>query len=140
MNLKRLYGQYKRLFKKEKKQGNIQNGVRQDTYKEFEYDMADPNYGSIKKILDAQRNVKQENKAKVWQQYKKMIKDEQLKAGTQTSQAGTYWGNTQTQQDGLKYHRTFSGLMKDRNAVHYIIAHRISSGEDEREVLADFGY
>lgn len=140
MNLKTLYGQYKRHFKNEKKQGNIKNGVHQDTYKEFEADMKNPNYGSVKKILDEQRNVKQKNKKKVWQEYKKMIKEEQLKAGQQTNQQGTYWGGTKPGKSGLGYHRTFSGLMKDRDAVHFIIANRIGNGEDAKDVLADFGY
>lgn len=140
MNIKKLYGQYKRHFQNEKKNGNIQNGVRQDTFKEFQHDMADPEYGSIKNILDAQRIVKQENKAKVWREYKKMLKEEQLKPGNQTTQNNTYWGGNKESVTGVGYHRTFTGLMRDRDAVHFIIAHRIENGEDSRDVLADFGY
>lgn len=141
MNLKTLYGQYKRLFQAEKKINNIKNDVRQDTYKEFVQDMADPTYGgSIKKILDQQRNVKPEERKALWKKYRKILKEEQLKPGQQTQQAGTYWGETSYGKNGLGYHRTFSGLMRDRHAQHFVIAYRIEHGEDKREVLADFGY
>lgn len=141
MNIKTLYGQYKALFKKEKKIGNIDGGMRQETFKQFENDMKDPNFGSVAKILDAQRYVKKDQKAQLWKDYQKIVKEQKLKPGQRISQKGTYWGETETAIDGLRYHRTFSGLLTDERYVkHCVIAYRLAHGEDKKEVLADYGY
>lgn len=119
MNTKTLYGQYKYLYRKERKQFNIKRDMHQLTYKQFVRVIAEPETDSIKKILDAQRLIKQENKAKKWREYQKLLKDK----------------NTT-----LKKHKTFKSYMRDRATFAATIAERIRNGEDRKDVLADYGY
>lgn len=120
MNTKTLYGQYKYLYRKERKQFNIKRDMHQLTYKQFKMVIAEPETDSIKKILDAQRLIKQEDKAKRWREYKKLLKNKDNTA--------------------LKPHKTFKAFMRDRATFASIIAERIRNGEDRKSVLADYGY
>lgn len=120
MNTKTLYGQYKYLYRKERKQYNIKNDMRQLTYKQFKVIIAEPETNTVKKILDKERLIKQEEKAKKWREYKAMLKSKKNPA--------------------IKAHRTFKAYMRDRATFANIIAERIKNGEDRKAVLADYGY
>lgn len=40
----------------------------------------------------------------------------------------------------LGYHYNINGLLHDRYALHFMIAFRIDAGEEQKSVLADYGY
>lgn len=141
------YGLYKKIFKQERAIGNIKNGVRMSTFKEFKEDMKEYN-NNIVAILNEQRMLTPELKKKVWRDYKKFRK-QNLKPGDYTIQEGTYWGGTSKSQseniagydvEGLDYHTSLSGLLHDKHAVHFLISRRIADGENQKDVLAEYGY
>lgn len=134
------YGQYKKLFQKEKKIHNIKNNVRQLTRKQFEAVIKEAETNSIKKIL-AKQTILATAKLKkdTLKRYNKAIKAN-LKPGDFAIYDDTYFGENNEETEGLGYHRTLSGLLKDRDAVHFLISDRIIAGEDRYDVLADFGY
>lgn len=135
-NIKTGYGNYKRWFQYEKKHGNIKNGVRQLTLKDFklmnESGVTTTEILNMQKMISGGYKVKQ----KTWKAYKKL----KLKADESLVQEGTWFGRGSQNEAGLSYHRTLSGLMKDKHALHFLISLRTVEEGDRKEVLADYGY
>ena len=131
------YENYRQKFYAEKKIGNVKQGVRVLTPNQ--YRRATKEGITDRKILNAQTMLHSKREKKdVWKQYKKVRKE--FERGETLTQEGTYFGENYEEDEGLSYHYNLSGLLKDKDALHFIIAYRLQEGEDREEVLADYGY
>jgi hypothetical protein len=131
------YENYRRKFYDQKKEGNIKQGVRVLTINQ--YKRARKESLNDTKILKAQTILhSKKEKREIWSQYKRIRKS--YKRGETLDQEGTYFGETYESEEGLAYHYNLSGLMKDKDALHFMISFRIAEGEERKEVLADYGY
>lgn len=82
-----------------------------------------------------------EQERKVWKEYKFMRKFYSRGETIDTNvEHFTSEGDTETENLELGYHYNLSGLLHDRYAIHFMIAFRIDSGEEQKSVLADYGY
>jgi len=132
-----VYERYREKFYREKRQGNVKQGVRVLTPNQ--YRRARKENLSDTKILNAQTMLHgQKEKKEVWRQYKKIRK--KIERGETLEQEGTYFGESYEDEEGLSYHYNISGLLKDKDAIHMLISARIMEGEDRVEVLSDYGY
>lgn len=138
------YKKYVEAFKNEKKENNIQNGVRQLTYNQYKI-VRNKDKLSNKEILAKQTKLATEaQKRKLLKEYRKYA----LKPGEKAVFDNTYWGHTWAKTneenefgtEGFGYHRTLSGILGDGHAMHFLIAGRILQGEDRATVLDDYGY
>ena len=151
---RRGYRSYVAMFRAEKKIGNIKEGVRQLTYKQYfqireiekkstankvntEILFGD-NTSELRKARQAILTPK--NKIKFWKDYLETRVG--LKPGQINIIDNSFFGDTidGIEEEGNKYHRTLSGLMHDKYQLHFIISDRILSGEDRDLVLEDYGY
>ena len=144
------YENYRRKFYAEKKIGNVKQGVRVLTVKQ--YRNAKKKGLSDKKILNAQTMLHSKaEKRRVWNEYRRItrkrisrgesiIMEDTYFGGSKGSIFGEYEEGTEEDIEGLSYHYNLSGLLKDKDAIHYLISYRIMEGEEREEVLADYGY
>ena len=135
------YEAYRRKFYAEKKLGNVKQGVRVLTANQ--YRRAKKEGLSDTKILKAQTMLHgQAEKKAFWREYKKLKK--RISRGESIILEDTYFGGAYDEDseeiEGLSYHYNLSGLLKDKDAMHFLISYRIMNGEDREEVLADYGY
>lgn len=136
------YDTYRRKFYAEKKIGNTKQGVRVLTAKQ--YRRAKKERLSDTKILESQTMLHgQAEKKAFWREYKKIKK--RISRGETVILEDTYFGSAYDEEsdeiEGLSYHYNLSGLLKDKDAIHFIISFRIKfQGEKREEVLADYGY
>lgn len=131
------YQVYRQKFYAEKKIGNVKQGVRVLTSNQYrtarKKKMNDTSILKAQTLLHSKRE-----KDYVWREYKKIKKT--YSRGETIEQEGTYFGETYEEDEGLSYHYSLSGLLKDKDAIHFMISFRINDGEDRAEVLADYGY
>lgn len=131
------YQVYRQKFYAEKKIGNVKQGVRVLTANQYrrarKEKMNDTSILKAQTLLHSKRE-----KDYVWREYKKIKKT--YSRGETIEQEGTYFGETYEDDEGLSYHYSLSGLLKDKDAIHFMISFRINDGEDRAEVLADYGY
>lgn len=131
------YQVYRQKFYAEKKIGNVKQGVRVLTANQYrrarKKKMNDTSILKAQTLLHSKRE-----KDYVWREYKKIKKT--YSRGETIEQEGTYFGETYEDDEGLSYHYSLSGLLKDKDAIHFMISFRINDGEDRAEVLADYGY
>lgn len=133
----KVYEAYRQKFYAEKKIGNVKQGVRVLTANQ--YRRARKEGINDTKILKAQTMLHSKSeKNYVWREYSKIKK--KYSRGEQLVQEGTYFGESRDEEEGLSYHYSLSGLLKDKDALHFMISSRIDDGEDRMEVLADCGY
>lgn len=131
------YQVYRQKFYAEKKIGNVKQGVRVLTANQ--YRRARKEKMNDTSILEAQTLLhSKREKNYVWREYKKIKKT--YSRGETIEQGGTYFGESYEDEEGLSYHYSLSGLLKDKDAIHFMISFRINDGEDRAEVLADYGY
>lgn len=132
------YIAYRNKFYAEKKIGNVKNGVRLLTPSQYkrarQEDLADRDILKAQTILHSKAEKKD-----FWRYYNKVRKT--FSRGEKIEQEGTYFGENLEETEGLSYHYNLSGLLKDRDALHFLISFRIDNiGEDRKAVLADYGY
>lgn len=131
------YLAYREKYYAEKKIGNTKRGIRVLT--PSQYRRARNENLTNTDILKAQTILSSKAaKKEVLRQYNKIKKT--YSRGETVFHEQTYFGGQREGVEGISYHYKLSGLLKDKNALHYIIANRINSGEDRVEVLADYGY
>jgi len=131
------YQGYRNKFYAEKKIGNIKNGVRVLTASQ--YRRAKKEGITDKGILKEQTILTTKaEKTAVWKEYKKVKKN--YSRGESIIQEDTYFGESYEEDEGLRYHYNLSGLLNDRDALHFLISYEIHGGEDREEVLAKYGY
>lgn len=138
-NYKKSFEKYKALFKAEKKIGNVKNGVKQLTYKQYQQVRNIDKYSNAE-IIRQQTILDKAGKKRAWSDYQKIIKKSKLKPGESDIYDNSYWGENIEDIEGLNYHKSLSGLLKDRHSLHFIISDRIIHGEDKDGVLKDYGY
>lgn len=131
------YQAYRQKFYVEKKIGNVKQGVRVLTANQYrrarKEKMNDTSILKAQTLLHSKRE-----KDYVWREYKKIKKT--FSRGETIEQKGTYFGETYEEDEGISYHYSLSGLLKDKDAIHFMISFRINDGENRAEVLADYGY
>jgi len=131
------YQAYRQKFYVEKKIGNVKQGVRVLTANQYrrarKEGINDTNILKAQTLLHSKRE-----KDYVWREYKKIKKS--FSRGETIEMEGSYFGETYEEDEGLSYHYILSGLLKDKDAIHFMITFRINDGEDRAEVLADYGY
>ena len=131
------YQAYRQKFYVEKKIGNVKQGVRVLTANQYrrarKEGINDTNILKAQTLLHSKRE-----KDYVWREYKKIKKS--FSRGETIEMEGSYFGETYEEDEGLSYHYSLSGLLKDKDAIHFMITFRINEGEDRAEVLADYGY
>lgn len=133
------YEQYSRGFYELKKAGNLKKDMRKFSKKTYNKLRA-AGY-STKEILKEQTFLDKKKQKNAWKAYKKLINKDKLKPGEATLYDNTYWGRNNEEEEGLGYHRTLSGLMRDKHAIHFLITNDILTGDKSREeVLAQYGY
>lgn len=139
---------YREKFYNQKSEGNVKQGVRVLSRKQY-YEAKDRHKLTNKEILNAQTILHtKEQKKRTWKIYKKLR--ENFKRGETYTIAGTYEGLEgvsdetkdilESEYSELGYHYNLKGLLEDKMALHLIMSFRINSGEDRKEVLADYGY
>jgi len=137
MERTKAYEAYRRKYYAEKRIGNTKNGVRVLTINQ--YRRARKEGLTDKTILNAQTILSSKGqKTKVWNEYKKVKKS--YNRGDKIIQEKTYFGEDFDEDEGLSYHYNLSGLLNDRDALHFIISYQIYDGEDREVVLARYGY
>lgn len=155
------YQQYREKFYSEKRRGNIKNGLRVFSAKQFQNALK---YGEMKegdkkvpytptRILNKQKKLSTKAAERAtWRAYLKMRKG--IERGERISVSDSFLGLTKTDEGGISlaeamdlqedaslgYHYGISGLLKNNYALHDIISFRITEGEEQKEVLADYGY
>ena len=131
------YEQYSRKFYELKKAGNLKRDMRKFSKKTYNKLRA-MGY-STKEILKEQTFLSKKKQKTVWKNYKKLRKN--LNPGEATLYDNSYWGRNNEEEEGLGYHRTLSGLMRDKDAIHFLITNDILTSDKSREeVLAQYGY
>lgn len=135
----RNYEEYKERFKYEKKLGNVKRGVRMLSEKQYNRVRKEDGYNN-KTIIEKQTILTEKMKKKVIRD----LNDANIRKGQFSILENTFFGESEETMDldsnTLGYHRTLSGFLHDRYALHYLIASRITMGETQEEVLADYGY
>ena len=142
------YMVYREKFYKQKSRGNVKQGVRVLSRKQY-YEAKDRHKLTNTEILNAQTILhSKEQEKRTWKIYKKLR--ENFKRGDTYTIAGTYEGLEgvseetkdilESEYSELGYHYNLKGLLEDKMALHLIMSFRIISGEDREEVLADYGY
>ena len=134
------YQNYRDKYYAEKKLGNVKQGS--IVFSPSQYKASKKAGLTDKQILNASTIFKSKGeKTQFWKQYQKMRKEY---SRGETKEFNNYYYNDEQElikeTRELKYHYNFSGLMKDKYAMHLIISWRILHGEEKAEVLADYGY
>lgn len=131
------YEQYSRQFSELKKSNNLKRDVRKFSKKTYN-ELRSMGY-STKEILKEQMFLDKKKQRRAWKNYKKIR--EQLNPGEAATYDNSYWGENNEEIEGIGYHRTLSGLLRDKNAFHFLITNDIlTSGKSREEVLAQYGY
>lgn len=152
MKRTKAYQQYRDRFYQEKKRGNIINGVRILSASQYKNAVNKGKY-TTRKILNKQMKITTKKaERETWKTYLKMRK--QIQRGETITVSDSFIGLTKStvggigteeadvmqEESGLGYHYNISGLLKDNYVLHDIISFRIAEGEEQKEVLADYGY
>lgn len=123
----------------------------------------------IRKLIMDTQAIDRDRALRAYKEYKRAIYDPYMKKDNDIKAVwvsdDTYWGNEspkrplseeekmklnkkerekaekeEARMDKIMRHSTFAGFMRDKHAVHYMIAAEILNGRDREEVLADYGY
>lgn len=152
MKRTKAYQAYRDRFYQEKRRGNIINGVRILSASQYKNAVNKGNY-TTRKILNKQMKITTKKaERETWKSYLKMRK--QIQRGETITVSDSFKGLTKStvggigieeadvmqEESGLGYHYNISGLLKDNYVLHDIISFRIAEGEEQKEVLADYGY
>lgn len=152
MKRTKAYQAYRDRFYQEKRKGNIINGVRILSASQYKNAVNKGNY-TTRKILNKQMKITTKKaERETWRTYLKMRK--QIQRGETITVSDSFIGLTKStvggigtkeadvmqEESGLGYHYNISGLLKDNYVLHDIISFRIAEGEEQKEVLADYGY
>ena len=152
MKRTKAYQEYRDRFYREKKRGNIINGIRLLSASQYKRAVNEAGY-TTRKILNKQMKITSKKvERETWKTYLKMRR--QIERGEKITVSDSFMGLTQSKiggigveeadvmqkESGLGYHYNLSGLLKDNYVLHDIIAFRINGGEEQKEVLADYGY
>lgn len=134
------YKKYSQEFELLKKAHNVKQGVRKFTKKQYNRMRAEGD--SNKDILAAQTFLTKEQQKVAWEKYKKIR--EELKPGDKKIFKDSYWGEAEAGRDGLGYHTKLAGLMRDKDAFHFLITNDMLNRSElnmtRDEVLAQYGY
>ena len=131
------YEQYSRKFYQAKRAGNLKVGMRKFSKKT--YNELRARGDSTDAILDEQMFLSKKKQKEVWKKYKNLRKN--LNPGEVAIYDKSYWGKNSEKEEGLGYHRTLYGLMRDKNIFHFLITNDILTSDKSREeVLAQYGY
>ena len=131
------YEQYTKKFYQAKRAGNLKVGVRKFSKNTYNKLRADGN--STEAILDEQMFLNKKKQKEVWKKYKNLRNN--LNPGEVAIYDKSYWGKNSDKEEGLGYHRTLYGLMRDKNIFHFLITNDILTSDNSREeVLAQYGY
>lgn len=139
------YETYERNFQQSKANGLVLHGVRQLTRKQWANEISQ---GMTNTAIINNQTMSKKAAQRAYKQYQKLMKDTRLNPGEVAIELEkTYWGHNNKDKNAkiiyreLGYHRTFSGFMKDKHAVHMMISFEIKLGERSREeILDDYGY
>ena len=142
------YLRYRDKFYIQKSKSNVKKGVRVLSRKQY-YEAKDKHKLTDTEILNAQTILhSREQEKRTWKIYLKLRKH--YKRGETYTISGTYEGLEgvseetkdilESEYSKLGYHYNLKGLLEDKMALHLIMSFRINSGEDRKEVLADYGY
>lgn len=139
------YDAYINKYKQAKKEGIVLQGVRPLTRKQWTNEIRQGMTNTS--ILNAQTMSRKAAK-RAYQQYKKLMVNKRINSGeAAVEMENTYWGNNSLDKNSkviyreLKYHRTFSGFMRDKHAIHMMISFEIKLGEKTRQqILNEYGY
>ena len=158
MRRTKAYQQYRDRYYKEKRRGNIKGGIRVLSQKQFANvlkikDKQGKQKYTTRKILNQQMKISTKKaERETWKNYLRMRRG--IKRGEKITVSDSFIGLTKSEiggidlseaesmqsESGLGYHYNISGLLKDNYVLHDIIAFRITEGEEQKEVLADYGY
>lgn len=158
MKRTKAYQAYRDRFYQEKRRGNIISGLRVLSQNQFKNAMkvktkSGSNKYTTRKLLNMQMKITTKAaERETWKTYLKMRRS--IERGEKITVSDSFMGlarspeggisaseaETMQSESGLGYHYNISGLLKDNYVLHDIIAFRISDGEDQKEVLADYGY
>lgn len=142
------YENYRRKFYAEKKIGNIKKKVHVLSQRQYRNARLGTNARGKRDPREAMSDAQilreqtilasKAEKRRVWKEYQEIRLS--FNRGEALIQEGTYFGESREDIEGLSYHYNLSGLLKDGDALHFIISNRIEKGEGREEVLADYGY
>lgn len=134
------YKKYSEEFALLKKAHNVKQGVRKFTKKQYNIMRAEGD--SNKDILAAQTFLDKKQQKEAWEKYLKIR--ETIKPGDKKKYEDSYWGQNEEEDEGLGYHTKFEGLMRDKDAFHFLITNDMLNRKDlnmtREEVLAQYGY
>lgn len=131
------YQAYRDKYYAEKKIGNTKNN--EVVFSQKEFNEAKKHGFTTKQILNSQTYLHNKTeKEAFFRKYKKIRKT--YSRGETVYHEQTYFGGQREGVEGISYHYNLSGLLNDKNAMHFIISNRIREGEDREKVLADYGY
>lgn len=131
------YKKYSQEFDLLKKAYNVKQGVRKFSKKT--YNMLRAKGFSNEDILNEQRFLDEEKQKLAWEKYQKI--KEKIVPGETAIYDNTYWGENEREEEGLGYHRSIKGLMRDKHAFHFLITNDLLTSDLSRdEVLAQYGY
>ena len=146
------YQRYRERYYIERKLGNVKQGVKVYSAKQYKEMRTIPDKDlkrplTDKEILNAQTMLQSKaGKNKVWRDYLRLRKT--FKRGTKKTYK--YQEIRDIDEEGdilfeereeeLYYHYNLQGLLRDKFVIHRLITARIAEGEDRKEVLADYGY
>lgn len=150
----RQYKSYRNQYQKLKKSNNLADDERQYSLRQFYKEIKKGN--TAKDIIEDQRKYDPKLLKKAIKDYKNLG----IKPGEVLEVKDTYRilfenidayakrhgtkidSQTLDQKYGyqIRYHRTESGILSDRNLIHLLIVQRLRNGEDHDKVLEDYGY
>ena len=146
------YQDYRDRFYTEKRRGNLMKGMRVFNQKQFSNAVKSGTY-TQRKLVNKQMLLKSKaEEKKVWSIYMRMRRG--IERGEHIVVHDSFMGLAETPKNGITiseaeelqeksgvgYHYKIEALLHDKYALHDIIAFRINDGEDQKEVLADYGY
>jgi hypothetical protein len=136
------YKKYSQEFDLLRKTHNVKKDVRKFTKKQYNLCRAEGD--SNKDILAEQTFLTKKQQKVVWEKYLK-LREEEIKPGDKKLFKGSYWGaDDELGRNGLGYHEKFTGLMRDKNAIHLMITNDMLNINElnmtKKEVLAQYGY
>lgn len=142
------YQQYSNRFAAVRSQGKLHKFAKKFTKKQF--DMMRAEGTTIDEMVEAQA-IPKHIVEKSFKQYEYLRDNSLMRPGdkfeTTKEWDNSYWGGEieevikKPENFKLGYHRTMSGFLKDKHAIHFMITFEIELGELSREeVLDEYGY
>ena len=134
------YKKYSQEFAKLRKESNVKQGMRKFTKKQYNQMRAEGE--TNKTILESQMFLNKKQQQEAWKHYLEIRQT--IKPGSKKAYNNSYWGYNEEEEEGLGYHTKFEGLMRDKDAFHFLItdamSHRKETDMTREDVLAQYGY